>query len=80
MTDPCNQYKSQFKKAKETLDILLIQKAEINFKLESNFSSATLHKELRTVNMDIKITENEMEHAEYRIKECESKYNSSEAF
>ena len=79
MNAPCNQYKSQYKKAKETLDILLIQKAEINLKLESNFSSATLHKELRTVNMDIKITENEMEHAEYRIQECESKFNSSEA-
>jgi hypothetical protein len=79
MTDPCTLFKSQYKKAKETLDVLLIQKAEINLKLESNFSSATLHKELRTVNMDIRITENEMEHAEYRIQECESKYNSSEA-
>jgi len=78
MKAPCNLYRSQYKKAKETLDILLIQKAEINHKLESNFSSATLHKELRTVNMDIKITENEMEHAEFRILECESKYNSSE--
>jgi len=78
MNSPCNLFKSQYKKAKETLDILLIQKAEINLKLESNFSSATLHKELRTVNMDIKITENEMEHAEYRMQECESKYNSSE--
>jgi hypothetical protein len=78
MKAPCNLYRSQYKKAKETLDILLIQKAEINLKLESNFSSATLHKELRTVNMDIKITENEMEHAEFRILECESKYNSSE--
>jgi hypothetical protein len=79
MKAPCNLYKSQYKKAKETLDVLLIQKAEINLKLEYNFSSATLHKELRTVNMDIRITENEMEHAEYRINEYESKYNSSEA-
>jgi len=79
MTDPCNLFKSQYKKAKETLDVLLIQKAEINRKLESNFSSATLHKELRTVNMDIRITENEMEHAEYSIKKCELKYNSSQA-
>ena len=77
MKAPCNLYKAQYKKAKETLEILLIQKAEINLKLESNFSSASLHKELRTVNMDIKITENEIEHAEYRIHECESKYNSS---
>jgi hypothetical protein len=78
MTDPCYLFKSQYKKAKETLDILLNQKAEINFKLKSDFASATLHKELRTINMDIRITENEMEHAVFRILECESKYNSSE--
>lgn len=80
MTDPYNQYQLQYKKAKETLDVLLIQKAEINLKLESNFSSSTLHKELRTVNMDIRITENEMEHAKFRINEFELKHNSSEAF
>ncbi len=79
MTDPCNLYKSQYKKAKETLEILKIQKAEINRKLESNFSSATLHKELRTINMDIRITENEMEHAESCIQKCELKSNSSQA-
>ena len=79
MNSSYNLFKSQFKKAKETLDILLLQKVEINHKLESNFSSATLHKDLRTVNMDIRITENEIEHAQFRILEYESKYNSSEA-
>lgn len=73
MSDPCKLFKSQYKKAKETLDLLLIQKGEINFKLESDYSNAHLHKELRTVNMDIRITENEMEHAQYRIHECEMK-------
>jgi hypothetical protein len=76
MSDPCKLFKSQYKKAKETLDILLIQRAEINFKLESDYSNAHLHKELRTVNMDIRITENEMEHAQFRIQECELKQNS----
>lgn len=74
-----NLHKAQYKKAKETLDILLIHKAEIDDQLESNFSSATLHKDLRTVNMDIRITENEMEHAQFRISEYESNFNSSEA-
>jgi hypothetical protein len=78
MNNPYNLFESQYKKAKETLDLLKIQKAEINYKLESNFASASSHKELRTVNMEIKITENEMEHAQYRMKEYESKYNSSE--
>jgi hypothetical protein len=78
MTDHFKLYQSQYKKAKETLDVLLIQRAEINFKLESNFSCATLHKDLRTVNMDIRITENEMEHAQYRINEFELNHDSSE--
>ena len=77
MMPPCELFKSQYKKAKETLVILEEQKVEINIKLESNVSSATLHKELRTINMDIRITLNEMEHAESCIMECELKRNSS---
>jgi flagellar biosynthesis chaperone FliJ len=77
MNNSCDIYKSQYKKAKETLYILESQKAEINSKLESNFLNANLHKDLRTINMDIRITENEIEHAESCIQECELKYNSS---
>lgn len=76
MSDPCKLFKSQYKKAKETLDVLLMQKKEVNFKLESDYSNAHLQKELRTLNMDIRITENEMEHAQYRIQECEVKQSS----
>ena len=76
MSDPCKLFKSQYKKAKETLDVLINQKAEINLKLTSDYSNAHLQKELRTINMDIRITENEMEHAEFRIQECEMKQNS----
>jgi len=76
MSDSCKLFKSQYKKAKETLDILLNHKAKINFKLESDYSNAHLHKELRTVNMDIRITENEMEHAQFRIQEHKMKENS----
>lgn len=77
MNNPCDIYKLQYKKAKEILDKLIIRKAEINSKLESNFLNNDLHKELRDLNMDIRITENEMEHAESCIKEYELKYNSS---
>lgn len=77
MNNPCDIFKSQYKVAKKTLDTLLIQKAEINHKLESNVSSPSLHKDLRTINMDIRITENEIEHAESCIQKCELKYNSS---
>lgn len=76
MNDPCSLYKSQYKKAKETLELLEKQKAQINLNLESNPISSSLHKELRMINLDIKITMNELEHAESNIHECELKYNS----
>jgi len=77
MEDPCNLYRSQYKKANDILKILEKHKAEIDFQLKSNASSAALHKDLRTVNLEIKISLNEMEHAEFCIQECESKYNTS---
>jgi hypothetical protein len=71
MNDPCALYKSQYKKAKETLDLLLLQKRQIDSSLESNPICSNLHKELRKVNLDIKITMNELEHAESDISKCE---------
>lgn len=76
MKDPCTLYKSQRQKAKDVLEILEKQRDEINEKLKLNESSASLHKDLRTVNLDIKITMNEIDHAEYNIQECESKNSS----
>jgi hypothetical protein len=77
MEYPCTRYKTQLKKAKETLEKLLIGKTEINSRLMHKPSSASLNKNLRDINMDIRITENEIEHLEYCIKRCESEYNSS---
>lgn len=76
MKDPCTLYKSQRQKAKDVLEILEKQRDEINEKLKLNESSASLHKELRSINLDIKITINEIDHAEYNIQECESKNSS----
>jgi len=76
MEDPCILYKSQYKKAKETLDTLNQQKSLIDFNLRSNPISSDLHKELRLVNLDIKITLNELEQAESDIHKFELKLNS----
>ena len=76
MTDPCILYKSQYNKAKETLAILEEQKSQIDRNLQSDPICSNLHKELRRINLDIKITINEMEHAESDILKCELKYNS----
>jgi hypothetical protein len=75
MDDPCSLYKSQYRIAKKTLDGLHKDLEELNLKLESSPINAGLHKELRTMNMDIKITMNEIEHAEFSLKKCELKYN-----
>jgi hypothetical protein len=77
MENPCNKYLSQLKKANETLEILIIEKAEINLKLVPKPFSASLNKALRDINMDIRITNNEIEHAEFCIKRCESEFNTS---
>nr|WP_315150576.1 hypothetical protein [uncultured Flavobacterium sp.] len=76
MEDPCTLYRSQRKKAKDALDVLENQREEIYQKLKFDESNAVLHKELRSINLDIKITMNEIEHAEYNIQECESNNNS----
>jgi hypothetical protein len=64
-------YQRQYNKAKEILKSLEKQKSEIDFKLESNPICSHLHKELRTVNLDIKITLNEIEHVESYVLKCE---------
>jgi hypothetical protein len=71
MNETHNLYKRQYKKAKETLEILVKQKAEIDSKLESDPICSHLHKELRTVNLDIKITLNEIEHTESYVHRYE---------
>jgi hypothetical protein len=76
MEDPCKLYKSQRNRAMIVLEQLEKHRDEINLKLKVNEYDVYLHKELRTVNMDIKITKNEIEHAEYNIQECESNNNS----
>ena len=77
MTQTCNLYKSQYNKATETLKTLLKQREEIDSKLKINPISSDLHKDLRTINLEIKITNNEIEQAESDILECESTENVS---
>jgi hypothetical protein len=76
MIDPCILYRNQYKKAKETLAVLETQKAKINLDLELNPICANLNKDLRMINLDIKITLNEMEHAEFRIQEFKTNFLS----
>jgi len=72
MNDYINRYHRQYKNALKTYEKLEKVKAEIDFKLKSNPVCSHLHKDLRTVNLDIKITLNEIEHIESHIHQYES--------
>jgi hypothetical protein len=65
-------YKRQYKNAHKTHEKLTTIKSEIDFKLKSNPICSVLHKELREVNLNIKITLNEIEHLESHLFEHDS--------
>lgn len=69
MNDKINLYQVQYKNALKTIEKLKNIKAEIDFKLRSNPVCSHLHKDLRTVNLDITITLNEIEHIESYLHE-----------
>jgi hypothetical protein len=71
MNDQNESYKRQHKNALITLKRLEKDKAEIDFKLKSNPICTHLHKDLRNINLDIKITVNEIEHIESYLNEVE---------
>lgn len=72
MEDFYKIYKSQRKKAKLALESLERQREEIYQKLQLDESNSFLHKDLRSINLDIKITLNEIEHAEDHIQDYEN--------
>jgi hypothetical protein len=72
MKDQTTLYQRQYNNALRTIERLRKIQAEIDFKLESNPICPHLHKDLRTVNLDITITLNEIEHLESHLFE----YNS----
>ena len=71
MNDCTNRYQRQYKNAIKTYEKLKNTKAEIDFKLKSNPVCSHLHKDLRTVNLEITITLNEIEHIESHLHQCE---------
>jgi hypothetical protein len=72
MNDQNDLYKRQHKNALKTYEKLKLIKSEIDFKLKSDPVCSHLHKDLREVNLNIKITLNEIEHIESHLFGCES--------
>jgi hypothetical protein len=67
MNDETDLYKRQYTNARKTYEKLKLIKSEIDLKLKSDPVCSHLHKDLREINMDIKITLNEIEHIESHI-------------
>ena len=68
MNNRSTLHQRQYKNALITIEKLKLIKAEIDFKLKSNPVCSHLHKDLRAINLDITITQNEIEHLnEYEV-------------
>ena len=74
MNDYINLYRRQYENAVITFEKLKINKTEIDLKLVSNPICANLNKDLRSVNLDITITLNELEHLESHLQISEACY------
>ena len=72
MKEKLQLHKMQLKRAKEVLEVLEVQKNQINLKLESNPSCSVSNKDLRLVLLDIRITLNEIEQAKSDIENTQA--------
>ncbi|HSD06203.1 hypothetical protein [Flavobacterium sp.] len=64
MNEKIENYQKQYKNALVTIEKLKQIKADIDLKLKDNPVCSYLNKDLRDVNLDITITQNEIEHIE----------------
>ncbi|WP_348824878.1 hypothetical protein [Flavobacterium aestuarii] len=64
MNDKIATYQAQYRNALNTIEKLKVKKANIDLQLLDNPVCSFLLKDLREVNLDITITQNEIEHIE----------------
>ncbi len=68
--ESCQQYQQQVAKAKETVELLEKEIEILNLKLEMNPVNSDFLSDMRKLNLDLKITLNELEHCEYILARC----------
>ncbi|MBC5838142.1 hypothetical protein [Flavobacterium muglaense] len=71
MTPTYQLYQAQLERANETMQRLLKNKEQIDHNLIITPYNPSLHDQLRTSNLEIKITTNEIENIENILKEFE---------
>jgi len=67
MNISCHHYEMQVERARETARILEEKLTNLRSKLDLNPEDATYRRELKQLDLDMKITMNEIEHAELQI-------------
>lgn len=74
MNDSCQMYVDQIKKAKETVEMLENQLHEIRLQIQKN-NDANDYQMLRKLTLDMTITLNELEHSQFNLDQCKSKFS-----
>ena len=63
-------YQQEIRKAKQTIGVLENELHLIRLKLQKNPTSAIFMQELKNIMIDMTITLNELEHAQYSLEKC----------
>lgn len=77
MSISCQEYELQIEKAQETVKILEERLVSVRSKLDKKPEDAVYRRELKQLNLDMKITMNELEHAQSKLENCLSKNKSN---
>lgn len=73
MSIPCQEYEYQIEKAQETVKILEERLRAVRTKLDQKPEDAIFKRELKQLTLDMKITMNELEHAQTELAICRTK-------
>lgn len=72
MSIPCKEYESQIERAQEAVKILEERLYKVRYNLDKNPEDAVYRRELKQLSLDMKITMNELEHAQSELEICRS--------
>lgn len=73
MSTACQAYELQIENAQGALKTLENRIKEVKSKLDENPDDATYRREMKQLNLDMKITMNELEHAQNELEVCLSR-------
>jgi len=70
MSMPCKEFESQIERAQEAVKTLQEKLNSVRQHLDTNPDDALNRRELKQLTLDMKITMNELEHAQSELESC----------